>query len=530
MQNGWEGSDQGALDNDKSPKEEGPSSKRSSSVSEESFGSNFEFFPEFLRSDSSGLYQLNPYSKTNGEHGPNFQIPDDDELPSEESVDALLAHEMAQLSMDEREEINFELHGINSQQEETSISIQKGLVALSQVLVEQEQEAVANPDSPLATSMSAYLIAKSKDREYVEAEQFRLLFLRATRWKIPEAANLIYKHLAIKSELFREELLSRDILFSDLDEREQKIVYSGYIRLLPERDRAGRNIVMISPLALMAVEADMPELDPSEVIESRCRVIWYLSMCFLRDEDLQRNGAVMIPYAVGDMLSFYKNLGFIRRSKYIREGIPYRMVSAHFCHSNPMLKHFVNFVRFVNGQQTRVRFRCHYSSSLSEIALLLGSYGIPASSIPEMTVDPKTGKQKLSVKDHHKWCAQIRQQEQAEDAYVIGVPRRFDVLFGRGAQAKTHTGNYRCVHICEMHLTKYETASKFEKTEIAERIISIIHESNGRFLKPTKCGWEEVDDELAREKISHFFRRLRRGKTQGTQKQPDLETKKRERS
>ena len=481
------------------------------SESEEGFSSkDFDFLPDFNVDDRPDCQQRNPFSKADRGCESNVQISDDDELPSEESVDALLAREMAQLSMEQREEINFELHGINSQQEETSISIQKGLAALSQVLVEQEQEAVANPKSPLATSMSAYLMAKVKDREYVEAEQFRLLFLRKTRWNIPEAASEIYKHFTIKLELFRDELLSQDILFSDLGEREQKIVYSGYVLMLAERDRAGRSVVIMSPLALMVAEADLPEADPLEVIESRSRVVWYMSLCFLRDEEVQRNGVVILVYAVGDILSFYKNLGYLRRFKYIREGIPYKVNSVHFCHSNALLKHFVNFVRLVNGSELRARFRIHYSNSLQEIKLALGSYGIPASSLPHILVDEKTGNQRLSVKDHHKWCAQIREQEQApEDAYVIGVPRRFDVLFGKDKIAKTHTGNYRCVHICQMHLSKYEKASKFEKTEIAERIIGIVHESNGRFLSPTKFGWEEVDDDLARKKIGHFFRRLR---------------------
>lgn len=60
-----------------------------------------------------------------------------------------------------------------------------------------------------------------------------------------------------------------------------------------------------------------------------------------------------------------------------------------------------------------------------------------------------------------------------------------------------------------MHQIEYEKAGKMEKTEIAERIVNIIHESYGRFLKWEKEGWIEVDHEAAREKISHFFRHLR---------------------
>jgi hypothetical protein len=50
------------------------------------------------------------------------------------------------------------------------------------------------------------------------------------------------------------------------------------------------------------------------------------------------------------------------------------------------------------------------------------------------------------------------------------VPRRFDVLFGRGHYTRNHTGNLRAAHIADMFRDKYEAATKYEKTAIAERI------------------------------------------------------------
>jgi hypothetical protein len=90
------------------------------------------------------------------------------------------------------------------------------------------------------------------------------------------------------------------------------------------------------------------------------------------------------------------------------------------------------------------------------------------------------------------------------------VPRRFDVLFGRGPTSE-HTGNRRALLIVEMHRPLYERAGKFQKTQIAARIVHLIHQSHGRFLKKENNSgcYYEVDDEMAREKISHFFRRLR---------------------
>jgi hypothetical protein len=71
-----------------------------------------------------------------------------------------------------------------------------------------------------------------------------------------------------------------------------------------------------------------------------------------------------------------------------------------------------------------------------------------------------------------------------------------------------------------MHQEEYEKADKSEKTEIALRIVSMIHESFGRFLKWEKEGWVEVDEEAAREKISHFFRHLRSRASESTGQTP----------
>ena len=92
----------------------------------------------------------------------------------------------------------------------------------------------------------------------------------------------------------------------------------------------------------------------------------------------------------------------------------------------------------------------------------------------------------------------------------IIVPRRFDVLFGRGKTTREHTGNLRAGHIVDMHYAAYEKAGKYKKTNIAEEIVNIIHASCGRFLKwEQDKGWVEVDFETARDKVSHFFRQKR---------------------
>merc|ERR1712194_960900 len=49
-----------------------------------------------------------------------------------------------------------------------------------------------------------------------------------------------------------------------------------------------------------------------------------------------------------------------------------------------------------------------------------------------------------------------------------------------------------------------------EKTQLATRIVSMVQDCQGRFLKKDRTkGWQPVSDGKAREKVSHFFRHLR---------------------
>ena len=158
----------------------------------------------------------------------------------------------------------------------------------------------------------------------------------------------------------------------------------------------------------------------------------------------------------------------------------------------------------------------------------LQTYGIPTEALP---LDEEGN---LTLDHHLNWIEQIRAKEAAEalqDSTTVGikpssivmVPRRFDVLLGRGKTIAEHTGNLRAFHIVEMNRQRYERAGKYEKTQIAEKIVHMIQESYGRFLKRDQgddhnggeigtigsyC-WIETTTEEARDKISHCFRRLR---------------------
>jgi hypothetical protein len=89
------------------------------------------------------------------------------------------------------------------------------------------------------------------------------------------------------------------------------------------------------------------------------------------------------------------------------------------------------------------------------------------------------------------------------------LPRKADVLLGKGKLIQEHSGNIRCRHVIESFNPRYKISTKMEKTSLARKVVQDMKNSGGRFLKQDAGGWVEVNDEIAREKVSRSFRNHR---------------------
>jgi hypothetical protein len=92
------------------------------------------------------------------------------------------------------------------------------------------------------------------------------------------------------------------------------------------------------------------------------------------------------------------------------------------------------------------------------------------------------------------------------------TPEPNDVLLGRGRWYASHTGNQRLQVTINAYLDRYRAAlTRPEKTEITQEILRCVKTGgtqSGRFLKFDEPlnGWVQVDDEVARLKISQAMR------------------------
>jgi hypothetical protein len=94
----------------------------------------------------------------------------------------------------------------------------------------------------------------------------------------------------------------------------------------------------------------------------------------------------------------------------------------------------------------------------------------------------------------------------------IETPGYFDVLLGRGRTYLRHPGNERMRTFANIHSMRYNATNlRKEKTAITQAIVETIQtygDPPGRFLEfdQDANGWVQVDDEVARRKVSHSIR------------------------
>eukprot|EP00539_Tryblionella_compressa_P002474 CAMPEP_0178741338 /NCGR_PEP_ID=MMETSP0744-20121128/5085_1 /TAXON_ID=913974 /ORGANISM="Nitzschia punctata, Strain CCMP561" /LENGTH=493 /DNA_ID=CAMNT_0020394201 /DNA_START=7 /DNA_END=1488 /DNA_ORIENTATION=+ len=408
------------------------------------------------------------------------------ETPEEAAfVEEILAAELNELSLVERDLILFDVHGLPTADEDDPPNVNEYFTQLERALEESSSE-----------DKSAYELVVQQYPNYVSSNEFRLMFLRSEKFDVPKTAAKIIHHFNVKRYLFGDgEVMGRPVKLKDLSEDDMESLEAGFIQVSPTRDAAGRTILLLAP-----------GQRKFKALENLMRTMWYTISTALMDEDSQKKGIVAIMYKRGTPLN-REDWEHLHQVMWVREALPKKVVAVHQCVDESLRPLLAAHKLFLLTKDLRARVRPHVGDH-EDVLFELQTYGIPAN---EELILPDGS---LSLAWHQEWLGMRRAQEEeiqtgSKDDGVI-LPKKFDVLFGRGKNTREHTGNLRCALLVEMHLERYEKANKQEKTEITRQILAQVHDSGGRFLKhDKKTGWQEVDRDAAREKISHFFRFLR---------------------
>jgi hypothetical protein len=153
--------------------------------------------------------------------------------PSITDTDAILAKELHELSLKQRERVFEEIHGVVGSyfnEDPTNLTLRFS------ELDEEIKKIKKKPEYERALFLSP---------RYVRDADFRLNFLRADGFDTSKAAQRMVNYFQHKMELFGEEKLVKKISLDDLDEDDIAELSTGSFQFLPQKDRSGRPICFV---------------------------------------------------------------------------------------------------------------------------------------------------------------------------------------------------------------------------------------------------------------------------------------------
>jgi len=337
---------------------------------------------------------------------------------------------------------------------------------------------------------TVYEVAEAMDRQFVTNQDFRLMFLRSVRYDPKAAAEQIIKFLDLKRGLFGQSKLVSKITLEDLTENDIEYLKSGSIQILPERDSAGRKVVLDL--------AHLRDFDVADIERARFYIFHSLAEC----DETQRTGITNIALVLASDRKMKK--GYTGRMY----DMPIFYAVLYACTDNYQHYALSSVAIYRLPVILRPRFRVHYAPSFEKCHEILARVGIPIDLLPSSTDSFPT------KECHAKWFEQRCQMEQklarSLGQSIAGEYAKTDVLFGFRSE---HDGNIRFRNIVKSKQESYEEANKGGKTTIAMSVVDHIKLCGGRFLKlDSDDNWQEVPDLEARNKVAHSFRNARRRK------------------
>ena len=157
-------------------------------------------------------------------------------MKSINDVDSLLSREMMALTVDDRNAINEEIHGVGTMApDETS-----GLIESSLREFQKEVDAIRRVKNNKVVDDFESIDGNNK---YVETDSFKLVFLRCELFDAKKAALRYLRYLDLLCDVFGTVALERPLnIAKDFTKDDIKWFRMGHYQLLPFRDRAGRRV------------------------------------------------------------------------------------------------------------------------------------------------------------------------------------------------------------------------------------------------------------------------------------------------
>jgi hypothetical protein len=148
------------------------------------------------------------------------------------NAESYLASDLESLSIEERERVYNEIHGVTERTEEDPIVVEEKMISLEKEIKQ------------IKLNKAAYERALFLSPRYVNDPEFRLMFLRADNFNAKNAANRMVNYFHYKLELFGEEKLVKKITLKDLTDDDLDEVLSGSFQFCG-KDRGNRTVCLV---------------------------------------------------------------------------------------------------------------------------------------------------------------------------------------------------------------------------------------------------------------------------------------------
>jgi len=403
-----------------------------------------------------------------------------EDTTSSAQIDDLLSRELLEMSLQDRNAITEEIHGVQT------------------LAPEETPEKLATALRDLQTEINKIPSKVAFDRSqefpntYVNSPEFRLRFLRCDLFEVKKAASRMVIFLDILSELFGDFALRRQVQMSDFSREEMQVFRIGYQQLLPYRDRSGRRIF-----------ASVGGFGMGAPLVTRVKILIYIVCAASEDVETQRKGITSIVWpgsktAPGDEPRNLK-MNRIIFMKRIYGNLPIRTCSVHFCIPDTPFFHAVRTIFILSMSPYWQRMKFHVGEII-ELQYTIQGFGVPIELIPLTdTGNIKTTYLKQWMK-LRRMIEVMKVTEGTDDTFVsiIECPGSNDVVFRSGTSMSCHPGNVRFRCLVESKHEIPSIVSQTTQAELAEQLIEEIEVVGGRFLKWDNRGyWEEIKDRLA---------------------------------
>lgn len=479
----------------------------------------------------------------------------DDFAPN--SADKLLLEELQELSSVDRTKIQEEIHGVfTCAIAEDEEKIGQGLMKLEEEIRSIRREVLLS-SSGLSSSGYTYeesiwtflgldegSSTQSLNNEkmiysYIFHESFRLRFLRADLYDARKAAHRYLRCLECLLKYYGRYALQRPLMYNDLGKECQDAIKSGFVQILPSRDRAGRLVVFCQPAS--------EERSMSTMI----KLFTYVFQVVSEDAETQKRGVVFVLSENEGTLELLSDSDAKKEYGLYREACMVRRACTHFCmpENNPKMVFLRSMMMLAMSREDRLRTRIHMDGLTTETMHKLMTFGVPVSEFPITS----TGA--IKTKNHVLWTKTRKaiddsRMRSLEECFMnklrtnhgfdqqqlskslakhcvdfcpfpptydevlqyhgkepIMYPMLNDVLFSKGGKNVTHYGNIEFTDLMKRALLTYVDGSclsgtpfenRKKRKEIRQNIIDDTRARGGRFLTldkklPGGYCWVEIE-------------------------------------